>query len=509
MRTLRHTAGMAVLAAGLIAGAATAQTAGQGSGVHATVIGTLPAPQQSCVVSVQDVSGWRSAYGFGPPDGATFDDATVCNFYKWGAQMFLWLTSRGPTGDYIFISPEFYNGISDGKGGFVLEQNVAGDDNVVESKTVFSLRSVKPLDIENGQAVPLDSVGQAGGGGVLISQAGSLVYYSIHVNDIFASLWLTKDKVPYYNTPPQGQPVGTFPLSAEQVTEISTATGMTFPEPGAMGLELKASWVDAASVDPALLASMLTINASVPQFVKVSDTQWTWDGTATEDKVLALVGMHVVGSVAGHPELVWATFEHLRNTEDATWSYVDQSGGVQTVPFDQNAAGRVFFAAGTAAGAGNVERATATGKNLPAGVALAINAKDGQTIGPVSTVRVNPWGNIQPATPTATDPVVANNTELLSLALSVDAALAVVSPQTAMVQGAYLQIGSIWTQHGTIPNQQPSSDFKGSLTLANSTMETFHQNLHCFTCHSIGQTDPGTDVSHVFPSVSAVTTAKK
>ena len=62
------------------------------------------------------------------------------------------------------------------------------------------------------------------------------------------------------------------------------------------------------------------------------------------------------------------------------------------------------------------------------------------------------------------------------------------------VRANYILIGALWTQHGQIP---PSGTQIGSLDLANSTLETYHQNLHCFTCHQ-GTSFGKDDLSHIY-----------
>ena len=44
--------------------------------------------------------------------------------------------------------------------------------------------------------------------------------------------------------------------------------------------------------------------------------------------------MHVVGSVKGHPEMIWATFEHQSNSPNLAYNYIDKSGKTNTVSAD-------------------------------------------------------------------------------------------------------------------------------------------------------------------------------
>jgi hypothetical protein len=59
----------------------------------------------ACAVSAGDLHNWfagRTVTKNGkvvPASRASLDDTTACNFYKWRAQMFLWLTT--PTGTVL------------------------------------------------------------------------------------------------------------------------------------------------------------------------------------------------------------------------------------------------------------------------------------------------------------------------------------------------------------------------------------------------------------------------
>ena len=84
---------------------------------------------------------------------------------------------------------------------------------------------------------------------------------------------------------------------------------------------MKSAWVDAAYLPPQVAASkLLTITAEVPAFQPSAQNGLvvlTSDGTVMAQRTLALVGMHVVGTVANYPEMVWATFETPFNAPDA------------------------------------------------------------------------------------------------------------------------------------------------------------------------------------------------
>lgn len=426
-----------------------------------------PDPKPTCTVSAREFATWfQSGHvtrdGFvKPADSVGFPtNNTICDFYKWSSQMFLWLTSSATSTTYggsgpVFDSPVFYDvSPQNAQGQRMLIPNTPGIPN-----PILPIRIMKPEEI--------GETGQAGGGGVLISQAGSLVYYGIHVNDVYAE-FLAGQK--------GGQiQASEFPNSQADLNAVEHFAGHNFSDGIALTLELKTSWVDATTVEA---GRYLTIEAQVPAYDRSSSTLWPPAGTQT--RPLALVGMHVVGTVQGHPEFVWATFEHVDTVPDNTYYYTRSDGTMGVVPYD--ASGNwLFMASGGSMAGANVERAAVD-------KAGNIVAKSGQTIGPSNTYRVNPWGNAGNAASSAT-----NNTEILSVNTDVLALLA-----DGDIRKNYILIGALWTQNGQIPGTvNPPPPQIGSLELANSTMETYHQDLNCFVCHQ-GPSFGKNDLSHIY-----------
>lgn len=120
-----------------------------------------------------------------------------------------------------------------------------------------------------------------------------------------------------------------------------------------------------------------------------------------------------------------------------------------------------------------------------------ITATSGNTIQANNVYRVNPWGNAP------TKASAENNSELISLNLDILVMLGLVGD----VRSNYFQVGAVWSRDGSIPSGSTDNDLVGSLLLANSTMETYHQlgtatsDQGCFGCH-FATTSTGT--SHVF-----------
>src|SRR5262249_44114829 len=91
------------------------------------------------------------------------------------------------------------------------------------------------VDTEEGQAVT---------GGVLTTQSNSLVYYMITVNDVFA-YFLTGTKGGGITAMPTQFPTTQGELN--KITAFAALHGKTFPDPNALCIEVKSSWVEATA----------------------------------------------------------------------------------------------------------------------------------------------------------------------------------------------------------------------------------------------------------------------
>ncbi|MBE0368496.1 hypothetical protein [Pseudoalteromonas aurantia] len=434
------------------------------------------------------------------PVFADFDGNSRCDFYKWGAQMFLWLSS--PVGNaYVFDGPSFYDVIHSGSGFKMLSNSVDTLNNN------FNIRTLKDDD-------PIDSTGQAGGSGVLISQQDSLTYYGINVNDVFA----------YYRTGEQagafkGTDIATeFPNTIQGLRRVEDFAGRSFKDGEALVMEIKTSWVDASTVDA---SQYLVIDAMVPWYKKVSDTKWALQADSAVSKKLALVGMHVVGTVNGHPEMVWATFEHLDNVPDQDFYYTNNKGKRVEHEFDSE--GKWTFTKSNTKSTTKVnEYQVVAGSKTDCVIAKTCNVGDivainDSKIQENNVIRQDPWGS----EPNNKDKeIVSNNTDLISLNHSILPWLKGVGD----VRANYFQVGSIWTARGEIPKNGSSDELRGSLSLANTTMETFHQAsstspvsfkpINCFGCHGVTLPSTSTppqeafDVSHIFSSITPLNVEK-
>ena len=488
-----------------------------------------------------------------PANSVGFTESSVCDFYVWAKQMFLWLTSESG-GSRVFDSSVFYDvsapdashqrkfiahgktpahlmGVrfaKEGPHGLPIIEDKLGDlfevvmpsiddsgaqvvvdttgslvevgkasitanhrltlqdrsGEKIELPSVSAPRRVSPSAnplqtarefIVNGAPVFVDASGniidveqgQAGTFGVLESQTNGLVYYLTMTNDVYA-YFLTGLK--------NGAiPATQFPTTQTDLTKIqnyAAANGKpSFTDAQALTLELKSSWIE---VNDQTQGSYITTTASIPIYDKSDPNKWV---AAGQRKVtLGLLGLHIVGSVAGHPEMIWATFEHFGDTPNAAYLYTNTKGNSVTVP--QSTAGPWGFSATNSTGPFNAQHMRVSGADIV--------AEPNYTISPSDTLRSFPWG--------AGVSNASANTFLISVQNSVSALM-----PKGDIRSNYFLVGATWTTGGVAP---PSGQ-AGATNVANSTLETYIQKPSgCFLCHVSGKGSPPSlapDVlSHIF-----------
>ena len=454
--------------------------------------GQTPVPpnaKSTCTVTPANFNTWFEANKVtpnglvNPANSVTFSttvpnppapNTVNCNFYQWSEQMFLWLNSPAPasyggTGGRVFDSPIFYT----------VSNNTLIPNTPGLIKTL-AVRTGKPVDTSVGQAD-----GSGNGGAALMTQNGKLVYYAMQVNDVYA----------YFRTqnqpPAQTLQFPTTQAALDSIVAYAKSIGKTIPDPNALTIEVKSAWIEASGLDK---KKYVTMTGIIPTYDKSKPT-WTQNGTKTA--LLALVGMHVVGSVQGHPEMIWATFEHQDNTPNAQYTYIDKSGKTKTVA--RTVPPKMAFASNTYHGLFNVEHMRAAG---PSGLNLKPTA--GHTVSPSDTLRLFPWG----ANTTSPNPIAgsaaASNTEIISINNNVRGMLA-----PSDIRKNYLFIGATWTDGGAPPTAMGAvpSNQVGTSSLANTTMETYvtlkNQLNNCFACHRTNTVG----VSHIFNSLQPLPTA--
>ncbi|YCM43455.1 hypothetical protein V2O64_19285 [Verrucomicrobiaceae bacterium 227] len=433
------------------------------------------AVKQTCTVSPADFASWFvsgevTPNGVVKPANSLVDFETPGEFYQWSWQMFLWQTSPND-GGLVFNTPPFYDLDAAGN----LTTNTAGKSKLQR------IRGAK----DNNEKVA--GTGQAGMiSGVLMTQDtgispdGSLVYYALHVNDVYAYMasGINSKELTGLNQFPTTQPE-----LQSIINYAGESYGASLPDSQALTLELKSSWVKA---DPSLdLSQYLTITADVPLYTRESDLKWTWDGSSMEkDVTLACIGYHLVGPSSGHPEMIWATFEHVSNAPDANYYYLNGNSEVTVkinwtsndTPVEKD--WLLMSPDGTRQASNQMHMEV----NGP-----AIVATPGNVISASDSSRTHPWGN-KPDEASA-----ANNTDIISLNENIQSMLAEADPRRN-----YFLVGATWTRNGVPGVGLQLPDVAGSMVLANTSMETYFQSKNCFDCHQGGKLD---GLSHVFTDI--------
>ena len=366
-----------------------------------------------------------------------------------------------------------------------------------------------PLFVDFAGNVVEVEQGQAGGSQVLEAQNGSLVYYETMVNDVYA-YFLTGTKTGGITPTPTRFP--TTPGDLNQIRAFATAhDGKVFHDADALAVEVKSSWVEAAGLPNP--SSYITMRATIPTYDRSDPNKWTPNGQKTV--LMALVGMHVVGStgghhhmdtgITGHPEMIWATFEHIGNTPNDDYRYINTNN--QAITVNQNTAGNWLFCASNSSGPFNEPHMFFNPDNRN------IESAPGFTISPSDTIRRKAWGGAFDVSPNPILPTPAprpphppsadSNTEIISINNSVLGQLKFGDVRD--VRANYFMTGATWTINGAPPDTPFNSGFGnevGTSQMANTTMETYQQGpsrswnsgTSCFVCHRDNR--PG--VSHMF-----------
>jgi hypothetical protein len=227
-------------------------------------------------------AAWLPSDGSQTPPVAMFSPAkhpnTECPFYSGGWQSFLIATHPDATG-----LPDF--------------ASYATVDDLFQKKTPLAAGALAPVGQPRGTPLRawLGDIKQAGNRNVLIDQDAHSLYYGIHVNQAFVD-FVNANKL----------------TTAAQIQGASQA--LYFPAGVA---EFKTAWKD---IDPADGVTGDWSNYITTTAWVATIHQDATSGAITEDKdhprqiKVALVAMHVVFTLPGHPEFVWTSFQHIDTT---------------------------------------------------------------------------------------------------------------------------------------------------------------------------------------------------
>jgi hypothetical protein len=236
----------------------------------------LSATPQPCPAS----PAWVSAPS--EPDFAV-DPPTICAFYQYSWQSFLYLTAPAPGGGGA-LNFETFPSVTDvfGQGATLkaMANRRLGAPTLFRDRRLERLRTFQVRGSE-----PLNEVEQAGSKGVLVDQNGNVTYYEQFLDPIATNFVRVCD------------------LNVTACQTSAAAQSLRFP---AGGLEIKVSWrpLPAGTPNADSYYTLKGVNVYNPQ---------TGKETVTD---LGLVGFHLVYTTPNHQEMVWATFEHVANAPD-------------------------------------------------------------------------------------------------------------------------------------------------------------------------------------------------
>ena len=400
---------------------------------------TSPGEEETgCVAPV----GWFQPGGTKEASYTTdLDPDNDCDFYRFAWQTFLFVTGpdQGETQPRFlkFATPDEVFGESSG---------LAFPKKRKKGDLVLSPRVRKPKGVRD-----IDTVFQAISNGIVVDQNGRPLYYGLHMNDAFVT-FVKKNNL----TTPDG---------------IGNASKTLMFEPGCV--EFKSSWRVVGEEEDT--SNVITRMATLPTLV-MTDNKLMIDADHPRDEKVALVGLHVVGVAKGHPEFIWATFEHLKNAPDLPVDLINIS---RTDPSTKPAwdapvtdKSWTFCPKDTHAIQCNVQ-------NNDPDHPVQLNA-DKQTLSPVTPIfRHYAFGGDNPR-------------GVVSMNASVHEKL-----PAGDVRKNYEMIGAVWLDRpldrdgepGTFVEGHPFGDelLAGATKLSSSTMETFTQNTNsqrnCFGCH--------------------------
>lgn len=389
------------------------------------------------------------------PGEALPDD---CGFYKWAWQAFLHAT-QVTEGKPAFLSLPTYEDVFGAKESSLFANQQPGLLSLAPRRTKIGNK-------EETAHFQQDDLLQAGTKEVLIDGNGNAIWYAIHLNRTYQAF--VKD----YG-------LGDRKALEHLPKDLTFRTG---------SLELKSAWRIVQGRPP---SNYITTKALIPVFKTNAEGEIVKDGDKTRVVTVALLGLHVVGTIEGHPEFIWSTFEHVSH---ATKAWVRDVAPAATVNPNSKAAAvverRVPAYALYPDGAKTTSAPPVPDANNGNGIfGLTLDAKT-QTFRPRSSVyRMFPGSKSDDST--EDDAVTSVNTDIQSL-------FAQRAP--ADVRSNYQLVGAIWLNDpdadfksgvnfaaaAAVPRKQPL--FGGEDRLSSMTMESFTQPSdsfpNCFSCHN-------------------------
>gem|GEM_PF-4007732 len=419
------------------------------------------APATQATAGTEDCAGkvsWLAA-NFVPSHDAIGDETRDCKFYQAAWQYFLQAT-QGSAREPAFLQYPDVAGLFGANATPLVPRRHVG----IESA---ALRVAKlPNDPSERPAAAFGSgIRQAGDvQGILADQNGNPIFYSIHVNQAFKKF--TEKHVL---------------LTANDLRNAPADLAFSDGTSKSLGVaEYKAAWQvvpDHRSVPPGFIWTV----ANVPTILR-NGNALSLDAAHPRPVTLVLIAFHVAFALDNHPEMIWATFEHLAkdSTADRPISDVAPSAAARPPAMPTIIEGNrdyILFKA----------HSTVTQSNIPADPTLfnqALQRFDAST--PV--YRVYPGSK---ATEDTTDDAV----------ISLNKHMAGLFSKGSDVRSNYRLVGAVWLKHPSTfasgkhffnldgqSSDDPKATLSGEAALSSTAMESFTQAPeafpNCFSCHN-------------------------
>jgi hypothetical protein len=230
--------------------------------------------------------------------------ASDCQFYRPAWQRFL-VATQPNHGRPAFLSYPSFEQIFPPNGSSALLQVSS------RASPVLNLlpRNIQvPNDPTPSQQQLIDNV-QAGigtaPGGYLIDQHGHFIFYAIHVNPAFLQ-FLQNQNLTTADGILGADRCLTFLGSKDDIAAgINTNV-----------VEYKSAWMIVDSAHPP--STYFVVPAKVPHYIVTGGNlipEVRNGKPVTDDVSVALLALHVVFTLPGHPEMIWSTFEHVRSDD--------------------------------------------------------------------------------------------------------------------------------------------------------------------------------------------------
>lgn len=183
-----------------------------------------------------------------------------CDFHLWAWQKFLYLTQTADNGKLNF-------------------ENLVQINNGMDTL---------------GSTLILDDTTQAGSRVALYDKTNHPVYYAIYTNKEMYDF--SKKNINLFATCISGDTLNPALMKSKGYDTLAFPVG---------AFEMKTAWILVSSLNPADTSNYYITQA---KYIHTNKTAR-----------VALIGMHIIGSVINHPELIWATYEHTHLAPVAHW----------------------------------------------------------------------------------------------------------------------------------------------------------------------------------------------